>query len=145
MKMKNKTMVTAYITNEAREILKKEQNEGLNFSDWVDRTIKQSFFSLEQLKLKLKGLEKQTIKTKEEITSMEKYCKEEKVKSIQKLKDIPELEKKWLIESIELLKDKPHLLDGRVNLYYGEFKKRLTKMEFINLLEEIEKRELNGN
>jgi len=142
MKME-KTMVTAYISREAKKIIKDQK--GLNFSGWLDETIKNSFFSLEQLKLKEDRLSKELEETREEIELTQKYHKQEKKDYLKNLKDMPENEKKWLIETIEILDRDPSFLNGRIKTYKNEYNQDLKKIEFLKLLEDIKKRELNGN
>lgn len=131
-----KRMITAYISDEAHEIV---QRQNINFSAWLDEIIRNSFADIRQLEDKKAKLLRAAEEIDKDITILKKYQVEKDSAKLENLKNINDEEREFLLDTIEVIKKNPVYIKGRINAYYNRFGKKLNNIEFLKLLEDIEK------
>lgn len=112
-----------------------------NLSGWTDK-IYNEYFSNESIILdSIDSKKKEIEKLEKELSLIRKYCNNKNNKII--ITDYDKIDEKTFIKrSIKLIKENPGVLLNNLVSYNTIYNKKLTKMQFLQLLDEVEKSDL---
>ena len=127
MKVKKKTkgIITGNVTLEAHNIIA-SQGRSFNFSQWLDGTIKSVFYD-ERILLNKKKELLEELKIIDDLLKLSK--KQEPIQPV-----VNAEERKFIRESLTIIKSNPGFLEGRRRHYNNEFRKTVSRQEFIELI-----------
>lgn len=126
--MRNKIRRNITLTTEVDDdIEKKTKDEDFNFSAWVEETYIREMLTEKGLKIQQKKHENSAKKCR----NLADYLKRKRQNL---LKTITADQERELKEARKVIKSRPNIVDARLRLWNNIFAEKLTKQEFIDLL-----------